>query len=867
MTQWIQATSWPVAWISLDEGDNLPTRFARYIIAAVQKISPAIGQSALEWLDSVRPDLEEMMGSLANDLGTFGHPFLIVLDDYYMIHEAELHRAIQHLLDALPPNGRLTFLSREDPPLPLARRRARGEMVELRLEDLRFSMEEAASFLNQAMGLNLTAKQIKVLEERTEGWIAGLQMAALAMGNTEDRDQFIQAFSGSQRFVLDYLMEEVLSHQPVEIKHFLLRTSMLEKMRADLCDKLVTENQESRTENRQEVKQRISNLGSRFSTSESILSYLEHSNLFLIPLDDRREWYRYHHLFADLLKMRLKSTHPEWMPELRRRASLWFEQHGDPGSALEYALQGEDFERAADLIEMYIVAKWREVDPDFFFAVRKIPDLIIHERPTLCLHSAWSCVLSGQVHRVPRLVDAAEEKLKPLLEKNPSSRELQGSAAFARVLRAYVDDLANQPFRLDDTLRQAVESVPKENVGMRNSIAVVLGSIYYMEGDFRTAPKYFADAIERDKEANGTNAIPIAASRWARMLIIQGKLNEAIRLCRQNEAYIRERGSRRFYIPGNLNIFSGHVLREWGRLEEAEKEVREGQLLNQRWPVPQTQLVGLSALARILIAKNDLETARSTLEPGLEIVQKTQTHPDFLAEFQGALVRLLIAEDNLLFLENWIAEQISRLEKFPRDQRLTFRHEIEQMNLARAFIAVGRQFDAVKILKPLEKAAIAAGRIGHWIEIACLLAVSLSIEEGLVYLEQALRLAQPEDYLTVFVELSSHLMPALEVLRRKFKKQPEDKPILTYLLTLYNPMRPAELVQTDRAKQGLIEPLSQRELEVLRLVAAGLSNQQIADRLVISIRTVKKHLENVYSKLGVESRVQAITRARELSLL
>jgi len=873
ITQWIETQAWPVSWLSLDENDNLLPRFFRYLVAAFQKIAPSMGQAAQALIGASRLDVEEIINSLANEASASPRPFVIVLDDYHNIHEQAIHQAVRILLDALPPQTRLVLLSREDPPLPVARLRARGQLVEIRSDELRFTAGEAALFLNQVMRLDLPAAQIQALEARTEGWIAGLQMAALSMQNISDRAGFIQAFSGSQRFILDYLVEEVLDRQSEEVQEFLLSTSILDRLCAELCDELMKDDPGESSQDLRGGRTYGAEVNPLIQTGSSsfILSLLDRSNLFLIPLDETRTWYRYHHLFADLLRARLKSTHPQILPELHGRASLWLELHDDPKAALDHAVAGKDFIRAADIIDRYIVSRWRETDLDFFMAVSQLPVEVLHSRPSLCLHAAWMYVITGRADRVLGLVEAAERHLLPIQAARPQSLTPveRGMLAFARVLRAYLDDFANRTLNLDPSIEQAVDAVPAENVGMRNSIAVVLGSIHYMEGDFPTAVRYFQGAIERDKLAEGTNAVPISVSRWARMLIIQGKLRETARLCQENEAYVRERGARRFYVAGNLNIMWGEVLREWGELEAAEKLIHEGLRLHESWPVPQALLMGFTSLARLQIARADWQAAWETLQRGLQITGQYQIHPDFASSFQAVLVCFWSARGSTAELEAWLREDDLR-QPLP----LVFRHETQHISRARALLALGRRAEGLDLLRRLRAVVEGSGRTGHHIEILTLLAAHLPAEQALPLLGTALRLAEPEGYLRSFAVISE-LRFLISDLRKQFESEGETR-LVDYTAKILAAFRvefdeaasvPDQKSTINNLQSKLPEPLSERELEVLRLVAAGLSNQHIADRLVISIRTVKKHLENVYGKLEVDNRVQAVTRAREIGII
>ena len=382
VVQWLVRSGLPCGWVSLDGRDNQPARFFTYLIAALQTVVPEAGNEAQALLQLPGVDLEEVVTLLVNDLAEAPGPFVLALDDFHAITNPAVYQAMDLLLDAQPPQMRLVLLSREDPALQLARRRAMGQLVELRQEDLRFTLPEALSFLNQGMGLQLSTEQVETLETRTEGWIAGLQMAALSLQRAPDANRFIRAFSGSHRFILDYLMEEVLTHQSREIQDFLLETSFLERMCAELCAAVT---------------------GKTSLNAQKMLEQLAKANLFVIPLDEERHWFRYHHLFSDLLLARLQEENPRRMVELFRRASDWYEENDEPRLAVDFALKAQQPRHAADLIERHITERWQTVDMDFFLTVNRLPVEVIAERPSLCLQSAWVCVITGQTDARPGL--------------------------------------------------------------------------------------------------------------------------------------------------------------------------------------------------------------------------------------------------------------------------------------------------------------------------------------------------------------------------------------------------------------------------------------------------------------------------------
>jgi LuxR family transcriptional regulator, maltose regulon positive regulatory protein len=838
--QWIESQiNLPAAWISLDERDNLPERFFGYLISALQMIIPGAGIEAQPLLKLPGAHLEEIVTLLVNDLANVSGPFILILDDLHTITHPGLHQALDLLLEAQPPQMRILLLTREDPALQLARRRARGQLVELRQDDLRFTLPEAVDFLNQSMDLRLSTAQVEVLETRTEGWIAGLQMAALSLQHSPDVDRFIREFSGSHRFILDYLLEEVFANQPKDVQSFLLETAILERMCAALCAAVT---------------------GSKIKDANKHLEQLAKGNLFVFSLDEDRHWYRYHHLFNDLLLARLQQEDPDRFALLYRRAADWYEDNGDARMAVEYALKAQDMSRAADLIELHITERWQTVDLEFMFFVNRLPNEIVFERPSLCMQSAWACVISGQTGRVLPFLEAAERRLaSPNHKAEPGD---DANRAFARTLRIYLADIQNRPVQLDNSLEETYAILPESNTGMLNSVAVVLGTIHYMEGDFANAMRYYEDALERDKRVNGTNAVPISVMRMVWVLQKQGRLYQAFALITENESYVRQRGSRRFYIAGALNLMWGEILLEWNRLDEAETQIQTGLRLMEDWPMPQMLCLGYSLQARLQVAQDDLSGARTSLSKAEGLLQNNNFHPQFINILEQAQLRVWSAEMNRPAIEMFVRDIRAQAVVEPR-----FRYEAHLIELCRAWLALGRHQEAAALLERLS--AWTGERHGSRIEILVLLAIAHDDNPALAEssLGEALRLGKPEGYLRAFLDSGEPLRQTLRAWLQHNPKTKDDS-LRVYaqnvLLAFESQMG---MFTTTHSTHDLPESLSQREQEVLQLVAQGLTNQQIADRLVISIRTVKKHIENIHGKLGVQNRTQAVSHARELGLL
>lgn len=827
------------AWVSLDDRDNEPSRFFRYLIIGLQSILPELGNEALDLLQLPGLNLEEFVTILCNDLTRISNPIVLALDDFHSITNPVIMKTMDFFLDAQPDCLKVLLLTREDPTLSVARLRVRRQLVELRQEDLRFDIAEAIDFLNQCMDLQLTNEQVSILETQTEGWIAGLQLAALSLQHSKNIDKFIQNFGGTNRFILDYLLDEVFLNQPIEIQEFLLETSILDRLCADLCATL---------------------LGEEIAKTQAILEQLVKENLFIFPLDEEQQWYRYHHLFRDLLSARLKSQNKDQMNQLSTLASGWFEKNGDPQLAVEYALKGQNSSLAADLLERHVSDYWRTSDLGFMFLIRHLPEEEIFGRPSLCLHNAWVNVILGKMNQVLPLVEIAERQLvNPERMMSPDDEALY---AFGKILRTYMQDFQNQPVVCDNSLAEAYAQIPEQYVGMRNSVAIIIGSIYYMENDFSTAMDYFGDALERDKKHNGNNAIPISVQRITWVYFKQGRLREAMKLLRTYETYVRERGNRRFYIAGILNLMMGEIFLEWNQLDKAEDQIREGLRLIKDWPSPSILMVGYCAQTRLQLALNDLPEAKKTFSHVEELQLNNSFHPEFQNILEKTQINLWLAEKNYHALKSYTYKKIDLV-----SSDLTFRHEAALIGLCRAWLALGNDREAENLLTRIS--ASTGERIGSRIILLILLAVACKEQPSLAeqYLEEALLLAEPEGYIRTFIDVGE---PLWEILKNWINHQQENRSesLGSYAYQILLAFETNTVVGSHHEKVNeLPEPLTQRELEVLHLVAEGLTNQQIATRLVISIRTVKKHIENIHGKLGVKNRTQATTRARSLGLL
>jgi LuxR family maltose regulon positive regulatory protein len=821
LSEWATQCRQPVAWVTLDEGDNDPFRFFAYLLATLQRIGPDIGQTAQVMLQAPQPPPpESLLTSVINDIADTPQPFILVLDDYHVIEAKPIHEALAFLLDHLPSQMHLVLTTRADPPLPIARLRGRGQLSELHAADLRFTRNEVTAFLNEVMKLDLSAEHVAALERRTEGWIVGLQMAALSIRGRKDISGFVEAFSGSNRFILDYLVEEVLEQQPGDVQEFLLKTSILKRMTAPLCD-LITDRDDS----------------------QSILESLEAANLFLVPLDDERCWYRYHHLFADLLHHHLQREKPDLVPRLHRRASEWYEREGLITEAVGHALTCGDFERAAYLIQEAGWATFTRGEMTTILGwIAALPHHVVWANPQLGVLHAWAMAKSGEL-------DGAEHSL----------REFDGDGFRGEVtaVRAYVAGVRGDLTQAVELSQRALALLSAENLVVRAIVAQNLGVAYHWNGDPAAAIRALTEAIALSHAAGQSFQTLTAMAILGRAYEMQAALRQAMET--YQEALKLGCGGDRRPAPFACMAYVGmaSVLYEWNDLDAAKQHALEGVRLSKLGGFIAYQVSGHDLLARVCEAQGDRDSALKNIEQADRLGQGSD-YALVTALVTDLRVRLWLAQGNLMAAARWAQERQLQ----PADE-LDAASEIEETAVARTLVVQDRLDEALSLLASLLEAAQAAGRTADVIKVRALQALAFQAQgdEGraLSALEHALYLAEPEGYVRTFVDEGE---PMARLLCRALAEGIASG-YASRLLAAFGESPQA----TSPAVQGLVEPLTERELVVLRLVACGLSNREIARDLVVAVSTVKSHINHIYGKLGVKSRTQAVARARTLELL
>ena len=815
VTTWLQGTGRAVAWLSLDEADNEPRRFLTYLVAALQKVHASLGAALSGMLQSPQPPpFELMLTALINDLAGCPTPFILALDDYHLVQAVPIHQLLGFLVDYLPAHVHLVLLSRDDPPLPLARLRGRDQLTELRQADLRFSPAECRDFLQQVMGLKLTEQDVLALEARTEGWITGLQMAAISMQRCEDLGAFVQAFTGSHAYVLDYLMDEVFARQPKQVQDFLLRTCLLERFTADLCDTLTGQ-----------------------KNSQERLRSLEQQNLFMVALDPSRQWYRYHRLFADLLRQRLQASDSLDETELHRRASAWFAAQGLLPEAIQHSLAARDWERAADLIASASTEMLRHGElPMLLVWLKALPEQVIFTRPSLTCDYGWVLSLTGQVSAAGDVLHQAEQNAQ-------GDQVLLGQILVAQ---AHNLRTGGDPSGAVAVASRAQGLLAADDALTHSLLGLTLGLAYLHLGQLRQAERALQQTDHYAQLSGNSYARLTALAYLGGIQAEYGQLQRAAVLCRQ---VIQLGGQSPQTASAYIEL--GEVLYEWNELEESAEKIQTGILLAGHSGNPTIQVDGYANLALLQAAQGDYEGVERSLQAlgNLPYVQDVSQHA------QASLAALRI---QLALMRGDLAEASLQVKNLPKaDDGTTFTHYFTLVT-ARLDLARGEKETAASALTGLYATFSQADWLGAILTVRALQALAASTPgEALEYLEDALRLGKPEGYVRTFVDLGE---PMRRLLERMKAQGGELKDYILRLLAAFEGQKPP-------AAQGLVEPLSERELEVLRLLAEGYSNQEIADKLVVSVGTVKTHVHNTLGKLGVSSRAQAAARARELSLI
>lgn len=814
--QWLSQLNLPAAWLSLDENDNDLARFASYLGASITIIDTRV-EIKLDGLirSQQRPALVEFVTLFVNNIINLGQSCLLVLDDLQFITNQELHDFLSLFIDYQPLNLHLVIVSREDPALPISRLRANGELLEIRQADLSFSIEEVSKFIKSDAGLNLSEEEIRILTERTEGWAVGLQMAAISMGQVVDVAEFIKSFSGSNRFILDYLFDEVLGRLDSDVQKFLLDTSILDNLCCSLCEAVTETNQ-----------------------CYGILRYIERANLFIISQDEQGVWYRYHTLFRDLLSHRLRITRPEVEKSLHLRASNWFELNGYPFQAIQHAIRAEDWEHSSQLMLIESNQMLRNGEVSTLLGLfSRLPEPEIISRPELCLDYVWPLILIGQLEKAESLLKQVES-----LADQPPDFLGKVSAAYAYIARSRGDT--------EETIKysqQALKNMPADDDSTRSIIELNLGIACWHNGQLSESEEAFISSFQQARKSQNQYAEITSSFFLARIKASRGKLYEAY----QDYLPLLE-------IPAEIPILAlafldaGILHYEWNNLDQFEYFLQRSIELSKRTRAGEFQIGGHTQLARILLYQNKKIEATRELNKADHLIMEYQVGPHTLARNAALHVEFALLEGDLPGAIKWLDKAGDRANAhnfYPFLGLVRAKVLIAEGNLQQARLYLE------KCIKNADKASWVYGKLAAQLQLVTIIEPSQAAFE---LLKSVILRVESQSFIQSFVEIG---LPLLPLIRDAVCQgvAPE------YAGKIMQAIESNRGIST--ASNSLVEALSGREIEVLRLVAAGMTNRQIADHMIVSLGTVKTHVHHIYGKLDVLNRAQAIRRARELQLI
>src|SRR6266508_1726576 len=846
LASWARNTERPVAWLSLDGDDNDPVRFWRYIIAAVDRVHKGIGEHTLSLFNALaQPTSNAVVTALVNELAALPDELVLIIDNYHLIESQAVHDSLTFLLDHLSPGMHVVISSRSDPPIPLARFRARGQLAELRAADLRFTLEESAALLQGIWGLNLPEESIAALEERTEGWVTGLQFAALSLRVSPDAARFIQGFKGSHRYVLDYLTEEVLEQQPDDVRSFLLETSILEQLSGPLCDALTGRHD-----------------------GQEVLEYLERANLFLVPLDEERHWYRYHHLFADLLLARLQSIDPQRVPELHRKAAAWYEEYGLISDAVRHALTAGEAVWAARLVEQHSEEILRRGEGETLRGwLAALPQDVVRSRPRLALAQVIAAFNAGHLHAAEPLLKDAEQALatglsepyEPSIGKEMSM--LVNVPVSIALLRASLATLQGDAERTTELVRWAQAHLHEDEQGPRISVRWNLAQADWMRGHLPEAERAFIHIVDEGRESGQLHLMLTAGSILGRIQRAQGRLEAAFRTYQEGLEFAARTGPTVVLSAAVAHVGMAEVLYERNQLDQALHHAGEGIFLGQQLTSTQALASGLATMAWIRQALRDPVGAQEAMDEAYQVMLPAEVVSLF-NPVPAEWARLLLAQGDVREAARWVEERGLEQEGEP-----SYAREREYLVLARTLLGRNQHDRALTLLERLESAAKAQTRMGSVIQIQVLQALGFQAagkaDQAMKAMAQTLMQAEPEGYLRTFIDEG----PAMAALLHRALSRGVTTEYTSMVLAAFPSVNQETHPSSSSVTFGFNEPLSERELEVLRLLATGSSNEEIARELSIALTTARKHVSNIIRKLGVNNRTQAVSRGRDLGLL
>lgn len=848
ISEWVRENDLSTAWVSLDDGDNDLTRFLRYIIAALQTVDDEIGTATLDLLSSSHSNsLESILTQLINEVSSIPDPMAVIIDDYQVIDYQSIHDAVCFLIEHIPHQVQVVIASRIDPPLPIAQLRARGQLIELREADLQFTPDETTTYLTEEMGLKLGKSDLETLAAKTEGWIASLQLAAISIKDRTDTSDFIVAFSGRHEFIVDYLTDEVLKKLPKGISNFLLQTSILKQLTAGLCNKVTG-----------------------LENGQSTLETLQKNNLFVISLDNERQWFRYHALFAEMLRKRLIEEQADLIPVLHRRAAQWYERHGQSDLAIHHALEAEDYDHASSIVEriaeeilvrseLKSLLKW----------VDALPKEIVKTRPHLMIYYAFALMLSG----------GDLENVELIIQDALNAGDRKDISGEVSAIQALIATLKGDFEKSIMCSHHAMEALPLDNIYLRSLVINNLGMAYVSAGDVDAAHEMLTAAAKAGELADNYMSMTMALRRLAEVSFISGDLYKIIDICKRGQTLSVYPSGKPLPVVGLLMDQHGIVLREWNELKAADQYIQDGIELVLKWSEYMT-ITNYLSLALVKQARGEAREAQLAVDTAKQISERTKTQsmiPIIISFFQ---TRLWLQQGKISKAKQW-GKEYQPLSTFLEERGLDpkYHHhllETEGILLARLQLSLGDWEKALRVLDPLLEAARNLNRKGRVIEILILQALAFwsgsESERASKSLYEALILAEPQGYIRMFVDEGEPMRELLTLLLdgngNGDKGESEvSKKYINRLLTEIIAEKTGNQVTQELSSAGLIEPLSNRELEVLRYLVTRLTSTEIARELCISPNTTRFHIKNIYAKLGVHRRSDAVNKAKQIRLL
>ena len=857
ITSWLHAVAdnrYSPAWLSLDERDDDVDRFLAYVVEALHLANPAVGGSAREMLQSATPTQPELIAiSLINDIGALSSQIVLVLDDYHLIQHPAIHELMDFFIDNMPAQLHVIITCRADPPLSLSRWRGRREMIEIRAEDLRFTAGETESFLQSALGQAIDASDVQVLEQRTEGWITGLQLVAISLRDREDAHEFIQSFSGQHHHIFDYLVEEVLNRESPETQEFLLQTSLFGQFTAGLCDAVT-----GRTD------------------GQASLEYLERSNLFIVALDSERRWFRYHHLFADLLRRKLRLTHAAIIPELRRRASVWFEAQDDPVEAIWQSISGQDWQRVSELVKEYEWSLFNQgLSKIILRMLQAVPEEVVLSSPWMLYTRAAVHDLNGESAQCERDLIALEEFIDRLENDPERADELSESdwlwlrTSLART-RGFTAVLDNDFQTMIHRSNEALQYLPDDAHALRGLTMGVRAQASWLMGDLETAAEGLRGAIDISRLADARMARLVGLLGLGSTEVEWGRFDRAADCYQQAVEFAESHELGAWQYTGRILSFQSEVPYERNELDQALDLATRGREIVGHWASRHAFDISYLHLARVHYALGDLERTRALLRqsppytglgPGIVVVAQTEAFRALVDLEAGERATLSTIEGDLLTPTSDLLDRI-----WLWTPALRLRGQL--LN------ALDRYDESAELLTPLHAICIERGWVRQAVQVGAVLAVAYQgtgdRTAAVQTFERVLAIAEPSGFLRSILDAGTGIEGIIEATLKLRRRDAGANADTAYLSKLLGAIR--EEQQTRRnspgvSQQGLVDPLSDREIEVLRLIAEGKTNAAIADDLYVVVGTVKAHSHNIYSKLGVRNRTQAVYRGRELGIV